>query len=519
MASLLPAMLGRIIDAFATNIKDILNLIVFYIVLFMVVETLTMLRRTYTHRLTAQFCEQLCNQSLWKLLRLPKRDLEGSGVSGELTSRINQAVSGASQLLRLMTNDVVPTFFLGTFTIWQCIRQSSPIFALIMLAYIILSFIASYSQIRSQMGIRERIIDLKAKFDGEMCQSINGIEQIRALGAEHAECQRLAPQTRKICATECHHHTTMGVYDVIKQTLKALFFCTILIVGLKFVADGQLSGGQIIAVIMLFQQLTKPIDDIYRFLDEISASSIKVKILKELTEMTPDGAFTISNEEQVNGNGNIRISQYKVFAPSDSTKILSQGGPIEFKKEKSTAIVAKTGGGKSSLLKGLLRLYPLEGIPEISGVCSSKITQHSLTELLHYVPQSPFFFAGSVKDNLAFGLENISDSELVAALKLACLYDELEKDGDPLSYSLQEAGRPLSGGQIKRMAIARAFLRSPRFYLMDEVFTGIDNETTTNILNNLDDHVRRIGAGIIHVTHDDNIIRKCDEKITLLTPS
>jgi ABC-type transport system involved in cytochrome bd biosynthesis fused ATPase/permease subunit len=81
---------------------------------------------------------------------------------------------------------------------------------------------------------------------------------------------------------------------------------------------------------------------------------------------------------------------------------------------------------------------------------------------------------------------------------------------------LQEGGRPLSGGELKRLAIARAFLRSPSFYLMDEVFAGVDSEMTRRILDSLKEHAQKINAGIIHITHDENIKARCDQTIDLM---
>ena len=514
LASLLPGTLGRIIDGFTVGTEDILSLIAFYTILFISVETLVILRRVTTHRLTAQFSESIYNSSLSILIRLPKYILEKSGASGELTSKVNQAVSGASQLLMLMTNDVVPTLFLAVFTIMQCMRNSSPIFAFIMLGYIMVSFGISFAQIKSQKGIREKIIDLKTQFDGEVCQSINGIEQIRALGAEKAECQRLAPHTEAIRRKESYHHTAMGIYDQIKQIVKTIFFIAICLIGFYCIKSEQLTSGQIITVVLLFQQLIKPIDDIYRFLDEISASSIKLKTLKDLMAMDLDPIFLISDKEQITEAGNIAISQYKVLLPlPGGEKILSQGNTITFEPGKSTAIVGANGCGKSSLFKGLMRIYPATGLFEIAGVDVSKISQSTLTRILHYIPQEPFFFAGTIKANLAYGLEKVSDSDMLAALKLVCL--DRFGENSPLHYLLQEGGRPLSGGELKRLAIARAFLRSPSFYLMDEVFAGVDSEMTRRILDNLKEHAQKINAGIIHITHDENIKARCDQTIDL----
>jgi ATP-binding cassette subfamily B protein len=515
LASLVPVKLGTILDGLASTPAIVKTLILPFVVLFFVVETLAIIRRVLSDRLIAQYGEVLMNESLRRLTRLPKKTLEEDGTSGEITSRVNQAIEGAVQLLKLATNDIVPTVFLGCFTIYQCFKQSTPIFAVTMLGYIICSIIASMLQIYSQKGIREGIIYKKARLNGELVQAITGIEQIRALGAEKAESKRLAPQINNIRTQESKHHTYMGMFDTIKQVLKAAFIALILFVGIQNIADGMLTGGALIAVFMLFQQLLKPVDEIYRFLDDISASLIKVKTLKRLITLKEDEIFTVEDTNPAFTENSIRIPSYKMFSTHGERKIISQGHDIVLNQGVNTAIIAKTGGGKSSLLRGLLRIYPIEGDVSFFGVNANLIPHRTLVDALHYVPQSPYFFAGTLRENLAYGLDEVSDIELIAALQQACLYNELVVDGNPLEKLLQEGGKPLSGGQAKRLAIARAFLRAPKLYLFDEVFTGIDPATLDTIFVNLDEHLKRSGAGVVHISHEQPVKDRCTVQFEL----
>jgi ABC-type multidrug transport system fused ATPase/permease subunit len=219
-----------------------------------------------------------------------------------------------------------------------------------------------------------------------------------------------------------------------------------------------------------------------------------------LAVLEEDGIFAIAESGPGFTGNSIRIPFYRMFSTHGERKIISQGRNIVLEQGLNTAIIAKTGGGKSSLLRGLLRIYSIEGEVSFFGADTKRVSRRTLVEALHYVPQSPFFFAGTLRENLSYGLDDVFDAALTAVLQQACLYDELSADGNPLEKLLQEGGKPLSGGQVKRLAIARAFLRSPKLYLFNEAFTGIDPATLSVIFGNLDKHLDKTGGrGSSHI--------------------
>jgi len=138
----------------------------------------------------------------------------------------------------------------------------------IMLAYLCLTVLISVKQIRSQNGIREDIIRQKNALDGQICQSISNLELIRGMNAEGYEKRRLHPAISQIAA-------------------------------------GRMAPGAVITVCLLFQQLVKPIDEVYRFIDETASSVVKAKVLVDLTDVDEDPVFSIPHAPQAVDNRGI----------------------------------------------------------------------------------------------------------------------------------------------------------------------------------------------------------------------
>ena len=146
-----------------------------------------------------------------------------------------------------------------------------------------------------------------------------------------------------------------------------------------------------------------------------------------------------------------------------------------------------------------------------------------------YVPQKAFFYAGTVRDNLIYGLpRSVSDEELISVLRNVCLYDvlvskihenravnsSLELDS-VLDYCIGEGGTGLSGGEGQRLSLARAFLRTPKMFVFDESTTGLDATTAEKVLNRLELYAKSINAGIVYISHDEHVVQRCKKVIRL----
>ncbi|MGL5064394.1 MAG: ABC transporter ATP-binding protein, partial [Microcoleus sp.] len=171
------------------------------------------------------------------------------------------------------------------------------------------------------------------------------------------------------------------------------------------------------------------------------------------------------------------VKFHNVMFAYETEKTILQNMSFQVKAGQQVALVGPSGGGKSSLVSLLLRLYdPLEGNIFIDGHDLREYKVDSLRQQISIVLQESVLFAVSVKDNIAYGCLNATDAEIKAAARLANAHDFIE--GLPQGYDtiLGERGATLSGGQRQRIAIARAAVRQSPIVILDEPTTGLDQE-------------------------------------------
>ena len=152
----------------------------------------------------------------------------------------------------------------------------------------------------------------------------------------------------------------------------------------------------------------------------------------------------------------------------------------------SLAIIGKTGSGKSTLIELITRMYDVDsGVIEIDGI---PIQEHDLTSLrrsMGVVPQDSFLFSDTIYNNIAFGADDPTEETVVQAAKWAAVHQNIEGFQKGYDTLLGERGITLSGGQKQRVSIARALVKSPQIYLLDDCLSAVDTETEEKILQNL----------------------------------
>lgn len=485
-------------------------------------ECITIVRRVILDCIIASHESEVREYSIKKLLKMPIAYYSGC-LNGEKTAQLNQGVAGFSQLIKIMCNDVFATVLTVVCTFVQVILNAPVIMVGIMLLYLVLTAIISVFQIRSQNGIRESIVGQKNELDGQICQSISNLELIRGMGAEEYEKKRLLPGILNISRTEKRHHRYMGFFDCLKQLCKIFFQIVLFVASILLISNGKMSAGSVITVCLLFQQLVKPIEEIYRFMDETASSVIKAKVLLEIVAIPSDEVFDIhSSVESVCGN-EIRIEDVLVTNPERNLP-LAWYDYILIPSGKIIALQGPNGCGKSTLARCLNRYYPhTQGKITLFGKKQESYDQKELTDMLYYTPQEAFFIAGTVRENLLYGIEReVSDEELIVVLQSVHLVGTDHNDtviridpNEALSCMIGEKAEELSGGMKQRLSLARAFLRNPRLYIFDEITANLDKDATNYVLSNIEAHAKKIGAGIIYISHDQKVVNRCDMVIAL----
>ena len=189
---------------------------------------------------------------------------------------------------------------------------------------------------------------------------------------------------------------------------------------------------------------------------------------------------------------------------------------ISFRLEmgKSLGVIGPVGCGKSTLLELIIRNYdPQSGKILIDNTDLKSHNKNNVRDYISYVPQTTFLFSDTIKNNIRFGKNNASDSEIKKYAKISCINDEIEEFPKKYNSILGERGINLSGGQKQRIALARALIKKPKILLLDDCLSAVDVKTEKEISNNLQNYLEDITK--IIVSQRTSILKNCDRIIVM----
>jgi ATP-binding cassette subfamily B protein len=180
----------------------------------------------------------------------------------------------------------------------------------------------------------------------------------------------------------------------------------------------------------------------------------------------------------------------------------------------TVALVGPSGSGKSTALKLLPRLYSAdEGEVRLDGRSVERLTRDSVRESIGYVGQEPFMFFGTIRENIAYGVPDATDGEVVEAAKAANAHRFVQNTEDGYDTEVGQRGGKLSGGQRQRLAIARAVLRDPEILILDEATAAVDTETELLIQKALERVTE--GRTTFAIAHRLSTVREADQILVL----
>ena len=514
LTALWPVLLSEACQKIGLMAEDALHSIVLFALVFVGGEALSRARAMLVETMVARLECRVRMLSTRKMLRLPVGYYEGT-LSGGLTARMNYSISGFSQLMKIVSNDVLPALFTAGMILWRTLTAAPVEMTAIMVGYLVVSVIVSAFQIRSQNGIRERIIRMRSDLDGALCQSIVNIELIRSMDADLYEQQRLAPAVEGVRKAETAHHLVMGSFDLAKKVVQAVTFCLLLACCYVMTRAGHLEGAMTLTVLLLFQQLVAPTESVYRCMDELVSSGVKARTLAEIFLSEEDAHYAGTTQPERTGDI-LAVRDCAIQAPLGQHTISAPPDFTVHEKE-VVALCGPAGCGKTSVLRGMKGYFPYTGSLKLCGSEVDTYAVSTLADTIFYVPQTALFFQGTVRENLLYGTRSTpTDEQLLSALSRAQLLDQLEQlCAFPLDYMVLEGGKNLSAGQRQRLALARVFLHRFRLLILDESTANIDLSTMKRALDEVEAYARDQRAAIIYISHEPEVVARCQRSVHL----
>jgi ATP-binding cassette subfamily B multidrug efflux pump len=259
----------------------------------------------------------------------------------------------------------------------------------------------------------------------------------------------------------------------------------VIYIGGKQYMNGQIQDlGTIAEFIIYVNMLTWPVASIGWVTSLVQEAEASQKRINEFLKETP--SIQNTNETLTPIKGQI-VFKDVYFTYEDTNIEALKGVSFEVEKGKTLAIIGNTGSGKSTVLELIGRLYDVDnGSIEIDGNTIKTLNLNTLRTSIGFVPQDPFLFSDSLKNNIKFGNNKATESEVIDAAKKAVVHDNIINFKKGYDTILGERGITLSGGQKQRVSIARAFIKKPQILLLDDCLSAVDTETEEQILNNIE---------------------------------
>ena len=283
--------------------------------------------------------------------------------------------------------------------------------------------------------------------------------------------------------------------------------------GVVLVSEGSLSMGALIATMILSGRTLQPLGQLSGLLGRLNGAITAYKVVSQFMNETSQDEKTTHFFSRSEIFGELKFKEVEFSYPSSEQKVLNNVS-LNFAPGEKVAILGKVGCGKTTLLKLILGLHHCtSGSVLIDGANVQQLRSDDIRKNIGVVLQNPYLFSGTLRENIAFGLDVVSDEEILEAAKISCCLDFINKLENGFDYYLSENGRELSGGQRQALTLARAIVRKPKILLLDEPTSSMDQTTEKLVIDNLNTYFS--DQTVILVTHRMSLLKMVDRVIAL----
>ncbi|WP_374432469.1 ABC transporter ATP-binding protein [Tabrizicola sp.] len=396
--------------------------------------------------------------------------------SSDILIRVTQSAQSARMVLDTIVTgfvrDALTLLGLITVMVWQ--------HALLSLIFLVIGPLALLG-VRAVLGRVRKIMAAELVSLTEILKVIQetsaGLRVVRAFGLEQILENRMDRAVRDVERRSNSIIRLESVTSPMMDTLAGSAIATIVLVsGLSLGFGEAATPGELMAFVTALLMAYEPAKRLSRMRVSLEAAYVGVRMMFDILDR-PDSMSDAADAVDLSLKAGEVVLKDVHFSYDGTREILS-GLSITFPAGRTTALVGPSGGGKSTIMSLLLRLYdPSEGKVEIDGVDLRSITRRSLQEQTAYVGQNTFLFSNSVRENIRMGRGTATDAEVEAAAQAAQAHEFIM--ALPRGYDTQvgENGVFLSGGQRQRLSLARAILKNAPILLLDEATSALDNRS------------------------------------------
>lgn len=340
-------------------------------------------------------------------------------------------------------------------------------------------------------------------------ETISGIRVVKAYGDEENQFQHFLRLAQESCRENIRLGRLWGLFEPLISALAMGSVAILMGAGGRMVVMGRVTLGEFVAFFSYLRTLIWPMMAVGWVVNVVQRGLASMDRLHSLFSQQPD---VVDGPWEGDVSPSITVRDLTFTYPGGHAPVL-QGVSFHLPAGSTLGIVGRTGAGKTTLVELLMRLYdPPRGTVFIGGVDVRDMKLSSLRALFAYVPQETFLFAATIAQNISFGVDQLSETEIQRLGQLVDLHEEVKAFPAGYHTVVGERGVTLSGGQKQRVALARALATEAPILVLDDALANVDTETEHAILHALSLQPRRTR---IIIAHRVGVVRDADQIIVL----
>lgn len=418
-----------------------------------------------------------------KVLSLPQSYFD-SEISGKIVNQLARGIITINSFLNSASNFILPTFIQSIFTIVVLAYYSLPVAFFTFLLFPIYLTLSYYSTVKwgREEVKKNRLEDITR---GRIQEVIANMSLVKSFTQEKREYDLVSKSLKESNQIYARQSKMFHIFDFFRGLSLNLILFAVNILVFYNTFQGKLSIGEMVLMLQLFNQARIPLFAMSFILTQIQTAESGSKEYFEITELESTEDYKKKFPSARIKNPTIEFKNVS-FNYEKSETVLKD---VTFKIEKgeTVALVGHSGAGKSTIANLILKFYlPTSGEIYLSGKKYSELEYGFIRQNISLVFQQNELFSSTIKENVAYGLENASDKEVENALKLANAIEFVKKLPKGIESEVGERGVRLSGGQKQRIQIARAILKDAPILILDEATSSLDAKSEKEVQNALE---------------------------------
>ena len=432
--------------------------------------------------------------------------------TGDLMSRATNDLDAVHRLLGFAIIYIADaTVFFG-FALVIMLRIDVTLTMLALIPYPVLAVLVQFIS-KSLHNNFERIQEGFSKMNTKVQENLSGVRVVRAYTLEQSEIEEFDRQNLNFVNLNRVFIGLEAIFFPIFRLLPGIGAIVLLWLGGLHVIQGKIMLGDFVAFNAYLAMLIRPVIMLGFIVNRFAQGTASIDRINLILNQKPEICDEEGVDEKITElNGEIEF-RHLTFAYSDSSPVLKD---INFKIDSGStvAIVGATGAGKTTLVGLIPRIYqPERGSVFIDGTDIRDIPLETLRTSIGMVQQESFLFSDLLKNNIAYGDEYETETEIEVAAYNADLLSQIDEFPNRFDTHVGERGKTLSGGQKQRTAIARAIMTPPKILILDDAFANVDTHTEDTIL----DRLKQVGSDCttILISHRISTVKAADQIVVL----